>query len=284
MGGVGLGLGLLYVIFGYFLIQVAGLGLLGLVIVLGMAWGQWFFSDTLALKAMRAVEVSPQQAPELHAMVERLCALAEMPKPRVAVADTQVPNAFATGRSPSHSSVCVTTGILNLLTADELEAVLSHELSHVAHRDVTVMTVASSAGLLAGFVTRWGFFLGGGRRDGNGSNGGAPYLVVFLVSIVVYFVSFVLTRLLSRYRELAADRAGAYLIGRPRDLASALTKISRGVDAAPAAQLRATGAPVQAFWFSRGDLGSLFSTHPSLADRLAQLAEIERDLLGRPGL
>jgi heat shock protein HtpX len=282
MGGVGFGLGLLYVLFGYYLIQVAGLGYVGLFIVLGIAWGQWFFCDTLALKAMRAVEVSPQQAPELHAMIDRLCALAEMPKPRVAVADTPIPNAFATGRSPNHSSVCVTTGILGLLTAGELEAVLSHELSHVAHRDVTVMTIASSAGLLAGFVTRWGFFLGGGRRNGNGGGGGVPYVVVFAVSMVVYVVSFLLTRLLSRYRELSADRAGAYLIGRPRDLASALTKISRGVDSAPSAQLRDAGG-AQAFWFSRGDVSALFSTHPSLADRLAQLQEIERDLLAHPG-
>lgn len=283
MGGVGLGLGALYVVFAYYLMVVAGWGYIGLVIVLAMAWGQWFFCDTLALKSMRAVEVSPQQAPELHAMIDRLCALAEMPKPRVAVADTPIPNAFATGRSPNHSSVCVTTGILGLLTADELEAVLAHELSHVAHRDVTVMTVASSAGMLAGFVTQWGFFLGGGRRDGNGNGGGAPYIVVFVVSMLVYVVSFVLTRLLSRYRELSADRAGAYLIGRPRDLASALTKISRGVDATPAAQLRSVSSPVQAFWISRGDIGALFSTHPSLEDRLAQLHEIERDLLAHPG-
>src|SRR3954452_2154653 len=180
------------------------------VIGLGIAWGQWYFSDTVAMKAMRAREVTPEQAPELHAMIARLCALADMPKPRVGVADLDVPNAFATGRSPQRSVVCVTTGILGLLTADEMEAVLAHELSHVAHRDVLVMTVASSAGIVAGMLTRgaqYGAIFGGGGRRGNNNSGLPIWLVVLLVSIVVYAISFLLLKLLSRYRELSADRS-----------------------------------------------------------------------------
>src|SRR3954449_2059684 len=169
------------------------IGILGI----GIAWGQWYFSDTVAMKAMRAREVTPQEAPELHQMIDRLCALADMPKPRVGVADIPVPNAFATGRSPERSVVCVTTGILGLLTADEMEAVLAHELSHVAHRDVTVMTIASTAGILAGMLSRgaqWGAFFGGGRRDNNNQGGLPIWLVVLVVSLVVYAVSFFLTR------------------------------------------------------------------------------------------
>ena len=179
---------------------------------IGVAIYQWANSDKVAMRAMRAREVTPEQAPELHGMIDRLCALADMPKPRVGVADTSVPNAFATGRSPERSVVCVTTGILGMLTAEELEGVLAHELSHVAHRDVLVMTVASSAGIAAGMLGQGARFGGlgffGGRRD---NNGGVPaWLVVLLFSLAVYAISFVLLRLLSRYRELAADRAGAY--------------------------------------------------------------------------
>src|SRR5690242_5655270 len=176
---------------------------------LGVVWFQWYQSDSIAMKAMRAREVTPDQAPELHAMIDRLCVLADMPKPRVGVADTDLPNAFATGRSPGHSAVVVTTGILKRLTAEELEGVLAHELSHVAHRDVLVMTFASSAGILAGMLTRgaqYGAFFGGGRRDNN--NGGLPvWLVVLVVSLITYAVSFLLLKLLSRYRELSADRS-----------------------------------------------------------------------------
>ena len=155
------------------LITQTGLGAFGLVIVLALAWGQWYFSDSLALKSMSAKVVEPDQAPELHAMIDRLCALADMPKPRVAVAVTDMPNAFATGRTPNHSAVCVTTGIMQRLDADELEGVLAHELSHVANRDVTVMTVASSLGLLAGFITRWGMYVGGMFGSRNDKNNGA---------------------------------------------------------------------------------------------------------------
>jgi len=281
MGGVTFGLGLLYVAFGAFLIQGLGLGLLGLVIVLAMSWGQWYFSDTLALRSMSAKEVSPQQAPELHAMIDRLCALADMPKPKVTVSVTDMPNAFATGRSPRHSAVCVTTGIMQRLDADELEGVLAHELSHVANRDVTVMTVASSLGLLAGFITRWGMYAGNMFGGRNNKNGGAAFLIVFLVSMVVYFVSFVLTRSLSRYRELSADRSGAYLTGRPSKLSSALVKISGDMARIPNRDLR-EGQAISAFFFApainRESVTALFSTHPPLQQRLDQLAQVSSEL------
>ncbi|MGC4109012.1 MAG: zinc metalloprotease HtpX [Nocardioides sp.] len=259
----------------WFLIGIAGLG---------FVWFQWYKSDTFAMKAMRAREVTPEQAPELHQMIDRLCALADMPKPRVGVADSNVPNAFATGRSPDRSVVCVTTGILGMLTADEMEGVLAHELSHVAHRDVLVMTVASSAGIIAGMLTRgaqYGAIFGGGRRDNN-NNGGAPvWLIVLVVSLVTYAVSFFLTRLLSRYRELCADRSGAQLTMKPRALASALQKISGGMNAIPTADLRAAGA-MNAFFIAPAikgvSLSQLTSTHPSLEQRLEQLSRIEAEL------
>ncbi len=252
---------------------------------LGVVWFQWYNSDTVAMKAMRAREVTPEEAPELHQMIDRLCALADMPKPRVGVADVNVPNAFATGRSPNRSVVCVTTGILGMLTADEMEAVLAHELSHVAHRDVLVMTIASSAGIIAGGLSRgaqYGAWFGGGRNRDN--NGPPIWLVVLVISLVVYAVSFFLTRLLSRYRELAADRAGAQLTLKPRALATALQKISGGMNAIPTADLRASSA-MNAFFIAPAikgvSLSQLTSTHPSLEQRLQQLARIEQEL-GRP--
>ncbi len=277
MGGVGLGLGALYVAFGALLITQTGL-LLGAIITVGMAWGQWFFSDTLALKSMGAKVVAPEQAPELHAMIDRLCSLADMPKPKVAISVTDMPNAFAAGRTPNHSAVCVTTGIMQRLDADELEGVLAHELAHIANRDVSVMTVASSLGLLAGFITRWGMYFGGGRnRDGNG----VPFLVVLAVSLVVYFVSFLLTRALSRYRELSADRSGAYLTGRPSTLSSALVKISGEMARIPNKDLR-EGSAISAFFFApainRESIGALMSTHPPLQQRLDNLAKIGAEL------
>ncbi|MBO0843601.1 MAG: zinc metalloprotease HtpX [Nocardioides sp.] len=260
------------------------------VIGLGIAWGQWYFSDTVAMRSMRAREVTPEQAPELHAMIDRLCTLADMPKPRVGVADTDLPNAFATGRSPKRSVVVVTTGILRRLTAEELEGVLAHELSHVAHRDVLVMTVASSAGIVAGMLARgsqWGALTGGGRRGGNNNSGGLPvWLVVLVVSMLVYAVSWLLLRLLSRYRELAADRAGAQLTMRPGALASALQKITGDIAAIPTRDLRQAQS-MNAFFIapaiSGQTLRTLTSTHPSLEQRLQQLARIEAEL-GRPSV
>ncbi|WP_244927498.1 zinc metalloprotease HtpX [Nocardioides sp. W7] len=257
-------------------------GLIGI----GVAVYQWWSSDTVAMRAMRAREVTPQQAPELHGMIDRLCAMADMPKPRVGIADSAIPNAFATGRSPDRAVVCVTTGILNTLTTEELEGVLAHELSHVAHRDVLVMTVASSAGIVAGMLTQgaqYGAFLGGGRRDNN--NSPLPiWLVVLLVSMVVYAVSFVLLKLLSRYRELSADRAGAYLTMKPQALASALQKITGEMNTIPTKDLRASQA-MNAFFIAPAIKGvalrTLTSTHPSLEQRLEQLAEIQADLSRR---
>lgn len=280
MGFVSLGLGALYVAFGAVLIQYTGL-VVGAVIVVGMAWGQWYFSDRLALRAIGGKEVAPEQAPELHAMIDRLVILADMPKPRVAVAVTDMPNAFATGRSPRHAVVCVTTGIMQRLDADELEGVLAHELAHVANRDVSVMTVASSLGLLAGYITRWGMYFGGGRRDNNGS---LPMIVVWIASIAVYFISFLLTRALSRYRELSADRCGAFLTGRPSALASALVKISGEIARIPNRDLREAGG-LNAFFIapaiSSASLGALTSTHPPLQQRIDQLAQVASEL-GQP--
>lgn len=283
MGGVSFGLGALYIVFGAVLFTFMGNGVLALVIVLGLAWGQWYFSDSLALKSMNAQVVEPHQAPELHAMIDRLCLLADMPKPRVAIAVTDMPNAFATGRTPNHSAVCVTTGIMQRLDADELEGVLAHELSHVANRDVTVMTVASSIGLLAGFITRWGMYFSGAFGGGRGRNNnqGIAFIAIFLVSMIVYAVSFVLTRSLSRYRELSADRSGAYMTGRPSKLSSALVKISGDMSRIPNSDLRESQA-MSAFFFapaiSRESIGALFSTHPPLQQRLDQLAKVSAEL------
>jgi heat shock protein HtpX len=281
MVGTWFGLGLLYVVIAALLLTFLRSALVALVIVAGMLWAQWFFSDTMALAAMRAREVSPEEAPTLHAMVDRLCALADMPKPRIAVADTDIPNAFATGRSPSRAVVCVTTGILRRLDEKELEGVLSHELSHIAHRDVTVMTVASFAGVLAGLLTRIWMF-GGMGRDNRDQNAAVVFMVVMLASAIVYVLSFLLTRALSRYRELSADRAGALLTGNPSALASALQKVSGDIAGIPDRDLRQVEA-VSAFAFapaltSGTSISSLFQTHPPLEKRLEQLAEIATQL------
>ena len=289
-------LGLLFVAFFVALMVVAArAGFGGLVPIIaiigvGIAWWQWYNSDKMALKAMRARVVTPEQAPELHGMIDRLCTLADMPKPVVAIADTDLPNAFATGRSPQRAAVCVTTGILSMLTAEELEGVLAHELSHVAHRDVLVMTVASSAGIVAGMITQWGqyglFMGGGGRRDDDEDSMGAlPALVIaLLVSVVVYAVSFVLTRMLSRYRELCADRSGALLTQQPGALASALVKISGETNAIPKKDLREVSS-LNAFFITPAvsgiSMSTFTSTHPSLEQRLEQLSKVAAEL-GRP--
>ena len=260
------------------------------IVGLGIVFFQWYTSDSVAMRAMRAREVSPQEAPELHGMIDRLCALADMPKPRVAIADTDLPNAFATGRSPQRAVVCVTTGILRKLDAEELEGVLAHELSHVAHRDVLVMTLASSAGIIAGLLTRsmqfGGLGLFGGRGRGNNNNAGAlpVWLVVLVASLVVYTISFLALRLLSRYRELCADRSGAYLTQKPAKLASALQKITGEIAVIPQRDLRASST-MNAFFIapavSGASLKTLTATHPSLEQRLEQLARIQAEL-GRP--
>jgi heat shock protein HtpX len=262
------------------------------VLGLGLAFGSLFWSDKIALRAAGAQEVSPAQAPELHGIIDRLCALADMPKPRVAIAQSPMPNAFATGRNSKSAVVCVTTGLLERLDQKELEGVLAHEMSHVAHKDVVVMTVASFIGIIAGLLVRFAFygelFGGGGRgRGGNNDNNALVMLIVMVVGMLVYAISFLLIRLLSRYRELAADRAGALLTGQPSALASALTKVSGAMAAIPTKDLR-QAEPLNAFYFApalkpvrRGEspsLSTLFSTHPTLERRLRQLSEISAQL------
>jgi heat shock protein HtpX len=275
-------LGLLYVAFVALLIALTKSAVLAIVIAGGLLFVQYWFSDRIALYAMRGRIVSPEEAPQLHGAIDRLCALADMPKPKVAIADVDLPNAFATGRNPDKAVVCVTTGILRRLDADELEGVLAHELSHVAHRDVAVMTIASFLGVLAGLITRFGLYGGlggGGRRD---QNTAMVVLTIVLVSAAVYAISFLLTRALSRYRELAADRAAAMLTGRPSALASALTKISGDIARIPSRDLRQAEA-FNAFFFAPAaaggfSLSSLFSTHPPLEQRLDRLGMLSREL------
>jgi heat shock protein HtpX len=278
MVGTVFALGLLYVVAIAALVAYGVPWVLVLLVAAGFLLFQYFASEGAALRAMGAHEVEPAQEPELHAVVDRLCALSDTPKPRVALSDSDLPNAFATGRTPDRAVVCVTTGLLRRLEPDELEGVLAHEMSHVAHRDVAVMTVASFLGVLAGIVARNAIrvsFYGRGRSN----NKALPvFLAVVLVSAVVYAVSFLLLRALSRYRELAADRAAAELTGRPSSLASALTKVSGEMVRVPTEDLR-TAEPFNAFFFlpalaSGFSLSSLLATHPPLERRLAQLAEL----------
>jgi heat shock protein HtpX len=265
------------------------------VVVALLLFGQYWFSDRIALWSMHGHEVTPEEQPELHGIIDRLCALADMPKPRVAIADVDMPNAFATGRSPKAAVVCATSGLLRRLDEPEVEAVLAHEISHVAHRDVAVMTIASTLGVIAGLTTRMMLYAGlfggfGGGNRGGGNNQGGQQLVliemaVMLVSIVVYAISFLLIRALSRYRELLADRSGALLTGRPSVLASALIKVTGEMSRIPTRDLRRAEA-FNAFFFTpaltqgRGgiSLSALFSTHPTLERRLAQLSELEAQL------
>src|SRR5215216_6851293 len=238
---------------------------------------QVFASDKLALAAMGAHEVTPEQAPELHAMVERLCVQADLPKPKVAVAESRQPNAFALGRSPKNATVAVTTGILSLLSPAELEGVLAHELTHIANRDVMVMTLASFFATIAAYIVQFGFFFGGTSSD---DDDGPSAMVLVLVSLVVYFVSFLLMQALSRYREFAADRGAALITGRPSALASALTKIATGMHRIPQKDLRAAGQ-LQAFFIfpaAKGSVSGLFATHPPMEKRIAALQRLEAQL------
>jgi len=256
----------------------------------GLTFGSLFWSDKIALRASGAQEVTPEEAPKLHGIVDRLCALADMPKPRVAIAQADMPNAFATGRNSQKAVLVVTTGLMRRLDDNELEGVIAHEMSHVAHKDVVVMTIASFLGIVAGLLVRFAFYGelfggGGGRSNNNNNNGGALpiLLIVMVVSVVVYAISFLLIRLLSRYRELAADRAGALLTGQPSHLASALQKVSGAMSAIPTKDLREAQA-LNAFYFApafKADtmtLSTIFSTHPSLERRLEQLSEISAQL------
>src|SRR6516162_1577322 len=262
--------------------------LFALVLGGGFAIGSLFYSDKIALSTAGAVEVTPQQAPQLHGIVDRVCALADMPKPRVAIANSPMPNAFATGRNADKAVLCVTTGLMNMLETEELEGVIAHELSHVAHKDVQVMTIASFLAVVAALLIRISFYgelFGGGRRSGNDQNSLPILAIIMLVSIVVYAVSFLLIRLLSRYRELAADRSGALLTGQPSALKSALIKVSQGINRIPTRDLR-TAEPLNAFFFApaahlnakAASLSTIFSTHPSLERRLAELDKVQRQL------
>jgi heat shock protein HtpX len=256
----------------------------------GFAIGSLFYSDKIALATAGAREVSPtdsEQAARLHGIVDRLCALADMPKPRVAIADTDMPNAFATGRNSDHAVVCATTGLMRRLDNDELEGVLAHEMSHVAHKDVQVMTIASFLAIIAALLIRIAFYgelFGGGRRSSNNQNTAIIFFALMAVSIVVYAISFLLIRLLSRYRELSADRSGALLTGQPSALKSALIKVTGQIGRIPTKDLR-TAQPLNAFFFAPAmhlsggsGLANLFSTHPSLERRLAELDKVQKQL------
>jgi heat shock protein HtpX len=279
-------LGLLYVVVISGLLAYGLNAVFVLVLAGGLLFAQYYFSSRIALYSMNAHEVSPSEAPQLHGIVDRLCALADMPKPRVAIADSDVPNAFATGRGPKDAVVCATTGIMRRLEPAELEAVLAHELSHVAHRDVAVMTIAGFLGVVAGFITRsmlwFGPGIGGHHGDDDDHNPMAQWAIIMLVSIVVYAISFLLTRALSRYRELSADRGAAVITGAPSILAAALVKVTGVMSHIPTRDLRAA-EPFNAFFFAPAaapgfSISTLFSTHPPLERRLAQLAQLERSM------
>ncbi|MEV8362107.1 zinc metalloprotease HtpX [Streptomyces niveus] len=275
-------IGLLYVVLVGVLLAVLGKFWPVILIFVGVLFiAQFWFSDKIAAFGMGAHEVTPEQAPELHGAVDRICALADMQKPKVAIADSDIPNAFATGRSERTALICATTGLLRRLEPEELEGVLAHEMSHVAHRDVAVMTIASFLGVLAGLLTRFALY-SGLSRSANNSPLGIAILVIPLVSAVVYAVGFLLTRLLSRYRELSADRTAALLTGKPSALASALTKVDSQMARIPTRDLR-KAEPYNAFFFvpafSSGEsLGRLFSSHPTLEQRLDQLGRLSAEL------
>jgi heat shock protein HtpX len=251
------------------------------VIAGGLFLVQYFTSDKIALLSMGARVVSPQEAPRLHALIERLCIQANLPKPRVAIADTPMPNAFAIGRSPKTATVCATTGILDLLDDGELEAVLGHELTHVQNRDVLVMTIASFFASIAAFIVQMGFWFGG-AVDNRDNNNGPAFIVVILVSAAVYVISWLLLQALSRYREFAADRGSAIITGRPSALISALLKIDGGMNQIPQRDLRAANGELAAFYIfppkAKQTVASLFSTHPPLEKRIAALQRLETQL------
>ena len=277
-------LGALYVAFFIVMVQIFDFGLVPMIVLLGaLAFFQYFTSDKLALRASGAKVVSREEAPELHDMVERLCAMSDLPKPRVAVIPTDVPNAFATGRSPKHAAVAVTQGLWNRLSPREIEGVLAHELSHIANRDVLIMTVASFFAMLAAMLMRMGMF--GGMFGGDRREGGAPiWLIMFLVSMVTYVISYILILTISRYREFAADRGAALITGAPEQLMSALQKIASDMLRIPQRDLREVEG-MNAFFIVptnwKKSVGQLFMTHPPLEKRLARLSEIAQEM-GRP--
>jgi heat shock protein HtpX len=279
-------LGALYIVF-MAVLFAAGAGV-GVIVAFagGLLLVQYFAADKIALASVGAREVTPQEAPELHGMIDRLCVQADLPKPRVAMVESQMPNAFALGRSPKHATVCATTAIVDLLTPAELEGVMAHELSHVANRDVAIMTLASFFASLASMIIQFSFFFGGGSNGGGGDDDDGPGIfAVIIVSMMVYAISFMLMRALSRYREYAADRGAAILTGRPSALASALMKLGGEMQHVPKQDLR--HAEMNAFYIfpveAKDSLMNLFSTHPPMDKRIAALAKMETELQGTAG-
>jgi heat shock protein HtpX len=279
-------LGLVYALLVGVLFAAGASGILILIVAGGLLAVQFFASDKLALRTMGAHEVSPQDAPQLHALIERLCVQADLPKPRIYVMNTSMPNAFAMGRSQKNAAVCATTGIMELLSPSELEGVMAHELTHIANRDVMVMTLAGFFASLASMIVQFGFFFGGGFGGGDGDDDDGPgIMAIILVSVVVYIVSFFLMQALSRYREFAADRGSAIITGRPSALSSALLKISGTMERIPQTDLRAH-AEMNAFYIfpasAKNSVFNLFSTHPPIEKRIAALQRLEAQLQGAP--
>jgi heat shock protein HtpX len=277
-------LGLVYVVFAGVIFAAGGSGIAIVLFAVVMLSAQFFASDKLAMRAMGAREVSPAEAPELHAMIERLCIQADIPKPKIAVADTQMPNAFALGRSQKHATVCATTGILNLLSPSELEGVMAHEITHIVNRDVAIMTMASFFASIAAMIVQFGFFFGGGFGGGYGNNDdedNSSVMMLILVSALVYAVSFLLMQALSRYREYAADRGSAVITGRPSALSSALMKLNGAMARTPTQDLRAAGE-MNAFFIVPANVKNsiyvLFATHPPMEKRIAALSRLEAQL------
>jgi heat shock protein HtpX len=276
-------LGLVYVVFAGVIFAAGGSAVAIALFAAVLFAVQFFASDKIALRAMGAREVSPAEAPELHAMIERLCIQADIAKPRIAVAQTEMPNAFAMGRSQKHATVCATTGILNLLSPSELEGVMAHEITHIVNRDVAIMTLASFFASIASTIVQFGFFFGGGYGGGNSDNDddNPSFMVVILVSVAVYIVSFLLMQMLSRYREFAADRGAAVITGRPSALSSALLKISGAMERTPTQDLRAAGE-LNAFFIVpaslKNSIFNLFATHPPLEKRIEALSRLEAQL------
>ncbi|HEX7299909.1 MAG TPA: zinc metalloprotease HtpX [Solirubrobacteraceae bacterium] len=279
-------LGLVYALLVGVLFAAGASGITILLVAGGLLALQFFASDKLALRSMGAHEVSPQEAPQFHALIERLCVQADLPKPRLYVMNTPMPNAFAMGRSQKNSAVCATTGILELLSPSELEGVMAHELTHIANRDVMVMTLAGFFASLASMIVQFGFFFGGGFGGGDGDDDDGPgIMVIILVSLVVYIISFFLMQALSRYREFAADRGAAVITGRPSALSSALLKIAGTMQRIPQTDLRAH-AEMNAFYIfpasAKQSIFNLFSTHPPIEKRIEALSRLEAQLQGAP--
>jgi heat shock protein HtpX len=273
-------LGAVYVVLMAALFASGASGVTIFVLAGGLFLFQLFASDKIALATMGVKNVSPQEAPELHAMIERLCLQADLPKPKIGIVRTSMPNAFAMGRSQKSATVVATTGILELLSPSELEGVMAHELAHVRHRDVMIMTIASFFASIAALILQFGFFFGGGSRNNDNNSGILPLI---LVSLAVYVVSFILMQALSRYREFAADRGAAAITGRPSALSSALLKISGTMERLPMNDLR-SHAEMNAFYIipagAKKSLLNVFSTHPPVEQRIAQLARLEAQLQG----